>query len=350
MKRIMAILLTCVLLFAGCTSSPAPSSPAASSPAPSSTPASSPAPESTGSALDKYPEKPVTVVVPWGVGGASDLLFRAIAAQFPKYSGGQPLVVSNVEGGSSVVGVTEYKNMKPDGYTILMWATAQSIKTQMSKTPYESTDFKPIFACVNDSPYILVPADSKFKTLKDLVDYAKANPGKLTMGNSGAGGGNHLAALQFCIAAGIEVNHIPFAGGGASAQATMGKEVDCSVNVPAEGLSAVEAGKLRILAVLGEKRMAGYPDVPTAKEQGFDVVNMQTRGAVIHKDAPAGVAEKLEQIFKNIAADPEFEKALKDLSMNLVFATGKEYEEMIKNETELYMNIIKENKLGERYK
>lgn len=299
--------------------------------------------------LANYPDKPITLIVPWGVGGASDLLMRAVSNVYPKYSGGQQLVIKNVNAAASVQGVVEYTGLRPDGYSLLFWATAQSIKTQMTKTPYEALDFEPIFAAVNDSPYILVHADSPFQTVNDLVAYAKANPGKLTMGNSGAGGGNHLAALQFEIAAGIDINHIPYGGGALSAQATLAKEIDCSMNVPAEGQSNVAAGQLRMLTILSEDRMPAFPDVPTAKEMGIDAVNQQARGIMIHRDAPEGMAEKLAEIFKQCVEDPDFKQALVDLSMNRQWLDGAGYEQLIATEVELYKGIIQANNLGDRY-
>lgn len=299
--------------------------------------------------LANYPDKPITLIVPWGVGGASDLLMRAVANVFPRYSGGQQLIIKNVNAAASVQGVVEYSGLRPDGYSLLFWATAQSIKTQMTKTPYEALDFEPIFATVNDSPYILVHADSPFKTLDDLVAYAKANPGELTMGNSGSGGGNHLAALQFEIAAGLDINHIPYGGGALSAQATLAREIDCSMNVPAEGLANVASGQLRMLAVLSRERMPAFPDAPTALEMGVDAVNEQARGIMIHRNAPEGMADKLAEIFKQCVEDPDFKKALVDLSMNRQWLDGPGYESLIEAEVELYKSIIQANRLGDRY-
>jgi len=296
-----------------------------------------------------FPDKPVTVIVPWAMGGASDLLFRTISATFPKYANGQPLIVKNVEGAGSVVGMTEYLSARPDGYTIAMWATAQTIKTQMAKVPYEAADFRALFSAVEDSPYILVHKDSPFKTVNDLISYAKANPGKLTMGNSGTGGGNHLAALQFCIETGITVNHIPFSGGGPSAQATLAREIDCSMNVPAEGLPNVDSGDLRMLVIVGDKKMPAYQNVPTTVEMGLNVINKQTRGAVVLKTVPEGIVRRYDAIFKQISADPDFQSALRKLSMNPLYADGATYTKMIADENELYKKIIQDNHLGDRY-
>ncbi len=351
MKKLINLSL-CVFLFAAvllsaCSSGNTPSETPTTTQA--STEASTTQESAATDTLDKYPEKPIVTVVAWAPGGATDLMVRAIAKSFKNYSNGQPLLVTNLEGGASVQGVAEYLTFDPNGYNMLTWATAQTVKTHMQKTPYSALDFKPVSSFVSDSPYILVSAKSPFKTVADLVKYAKDNPGKLTIGNSGAGGGNHLAALQFSRAAGIEANHIAYAGGGPSAQATLSGEVDCSMNVPAEGLASVESGDLRMLTILSEKRSAYFPDVPTAKESGIDVVNIQTRGFVLHKDTPDGVAQKLESIFKQLVTDEEFKKTLAGLNMNIQFMGIDEYGAALKEEDTLFMEIIQANKLGDRY-
>ena len=299
---------------------------------------------------ENFPSRPVTVIVPWAMGGASDLLFRAVAAHFPRYAHGQPLIIRNVPGAGSVVGVTEFMSARADGYTILMWATANTIRTHMARVPYEATDFRALFSAVEDSPYILVHRDSPFQTVHDLVAYARANPGRLTIGNSGTGGGNHLAALQFSIAAGIEVNHIPFEGGGPSALATLAREIDASINVPAEGLASVDAGELRILAIIGDRRMPAFPNVPTTVEMGINVVNIQTRGAVIHNTVSEGIVQRYNEIFRQIVANPDFQENLRNnLRANPIFADSDTYQRMIAEESELYRNIIQANRLGDRW-
>lgn len=295
-----------------------------------------------------YPAAPVTAVVPWKVGGGADLIFRAVAGYFDQYAG-QQMLISNLEGGSSVQGVSEYLTYEADGYNVVTWGTAQTIKTHMQKTSYSVLDFEPIAAFVSDSPYILVRADSEFKTVADLVAFAKENPGKLTIGNSGAGGGNHLAALQFCLAAGIEARHIAYEGGAASAQATLAGEMMCSMNMPSEGLSSVEAGDLRMLCILSPERSAFFPEVPTAIESGVEVTNQQARGFLIHKDAPEGVAEKLGEFFAQIAENAEFQQKVKDLNMNFQYMNAEEYGKLLAEEDTMYAELIKANGLGDRY-
>jgi len=296
-----------------------------------------------------YPERPVTAVVGWSVGGGQDLMVRAAGNYFPEYSGGQPLVVQNIEGGSSVVGCTEYLTMEADGYNILSWNTAQGIKTHMQETAYTIDDFKPICNMVAENPYILVKADCEFETLADLVEWAKANPGELTVGNSGTGGGNHLAALQLELVTGIEVNHIGYDGGAKSAQAVLSGEIMCSVNSPAEGLSSVEAGDLRMLCLFGDQRSDFFPDVPTALESGYEVIDNQLRGFIVHKSVSDDVVAALEEIFRQVAENPEFVQACADLGKGVRFMGAEEYAEFLATENALYEDIIKTNGLGDKY-
>ena len=296
-----------------------------------------------------YPERPVTAVVGWSVGGGQDLMVRAAGNYFTEYSGGQPLVVQNIEGGSSVVGCTEYLTMEADGYNILSWNTAQTIKTHMQETAYSIDDFKPICNMVAENPYILVKADCEFETLADLVEWAKANPGELTVGNSGTGGGNHLAALQLELVCGIEVNHIGYDGGAKSAQAVLSGEIMCSVNSPAEGLSSVEAGDLRMLCLFGDQRSDFFPDVPTALESGYEVIDNQLRGFIVHKSVSDDVVAALEGIFEQVAANPEFVQACADLGKGVRFMGAAEYAEFLATENALYEDIIKTNGLGDKY-
>ncbi len=296
-----------------------------------------------------YPSRPLSAMVGWKVGGGQDLMVRAVANHIKNYANGQPMVVTNVDGGASVQGVVEYMGYEADGYNLLSWATAQTIKTHMQATDYSVEDFQPVCNIVSGNPYILIRSDSDFETVNDLVEYAKANPGKLTIGNSGAGGGNHLAALQFCIATGIEANHIGYEGGSASAQATLSGEVDCSVNVPSEGIPSVEAGDLRMLCLLAEERSAFFPDVPTAKENGIDVVNEQNRGFVIHKSVPMETVKKLESIMKQVAEDEAFIKQATEINMEVKWMGIDEYTQSLKEEDELYKEIIQSNGLGDKY-
>lgn len=297
-----------------------------------------------------FPVKPVNCIVGWKPGGGSDMITRVVANSFRKYAGDQPMIVTNIEGAAGVQGIAEFMGYPQDGYTILSWATAQTIKAHMQVVAYNTLDFVPLGSFTLDSPYLLVRKDSPFQTLKDLIDYAKANPGALTIANAGAGGGIHLAALQLCMSAGIEANHIPYSGGAGAAQGLASGEVDCSMNMPPEGLPLIDSGDLRILCITSRERSRFYPDVPTAIESGFDFFNEQYRGFVVTKDVPQEAVDALQNIFKQIAEDEEFKKAVADINMNAYFLDGEGYAQALKNEDALYQQLIQSSGLGDRYK
>ena len=305
---------------------------------------------STALALaSSFPERPVTCIVGWAPGGGSDMITRAVGNAFRKYANDQPMVINNVEGGAGVLGVAEFMDHPADGYTILSWATAQTIKAHMQAVEYETLEFVPLGSFTMDSPYILVGKDSPFQTLGELVDYAKANPGMLTIGNAGTGGGIHLAALQLCIAADIDVTHIPYSGGSGAAQGLASGEVDATFNMPPEGLALIESGDLRILAISSRERSPFFPEVPTAMESGYDFVNEQYRGFVVTNEVPQETVDALEGIFRQIAEDEDFKASIADINMNAFFLDSAGYAQALKDEDALYAQLIQDAGIGDRY-
>mgnify|MGYP005840938373 CR=1 FL=1 len=303
------------------------------------------------SKAEKFPERPVTCHVPWGVGGGSDIVFRTVGEVFPKYSGGQPQLIKNVPGAAGAVGIVEYmKQARPDGYDVLTWNGAQTIKTHVSKVDYSVRDFKPVIKLISNYSYILVRSDSPFKTLKDFVDYAKANPGKVTMGHAGTGGGSHLSCILFNTAAGIEVTYVPFGGGGPAAAGLLAGQTMISMNIPPEGLSNLEAGQLRALATLSPNRLPQIPNVPTAREQGYDVVYFQSRGVVVHKDTPDDIVQRLHDIYKKCIEDESVKKKFYDMVISVTYAGPEEYGKENLEEDAMFEKIIKEHKIGDKYK
>lgn len=297
-----------------------------------------------------FPEKPVTAVVPWAAGGGGDIVFRALAAVFPKYANGQPLLIQNIPGAAGVPGIVEFMKAKGDGYTVAHWNGAQTIKTHMSKTPYTATQFRGVANVVNDYFYILAKADSPFKNLKDVVDYAKAKPEELTIGNAGIGGGNYFAEIMFEDFTGITATGVPFQGGGPLITGLMNGQVDISSNVCPEGSPNIKNGQIRILGVFSPERLPAFPDAPTAKEQGIDLVMSQYRGIVAPADTPDETLAQLEEIFRQVVADPEFVKTMNELGSTIEFLPGKEYDKTIARDSETYLEIVKEKKLGDLYK
>ena len=300
-------------------------------------------------AQQTFPTKPIEATIAWAAGGGADLVFRAMAAVFPKYANGQPLIIKNVPGAAGVPGIAEFMRAKPDGYSILHWNTAHVVKTHMSKVPFTATTFTPIIRLVTAYNYLNVKADAPWKTLGEFLAEAKKNPGNVSVGNAGPGGGNHMAALLLEDAAKVKFLHVPFQGGGPSVIGLMSGQTQAAMNIAPEGISNVQAGQLRILAVFGDKRLENFPNVPTGIEQGVRLSLDQWRGAVAPPNTPPNIVAALHDILKKVIQDPEFVSKMKELSTEVSYADGRTFGEDIKAEDKRYEILCQEQKLGERY-
>jgi tripartite-type tricarboxylate transporter receptor subunit TctC len=288
----------------------------------------------------EFPTKEVQIIIPWAAGGATDLIFRALAATTGKYLG-KAVIVVNRPGGAGAVGYTEAAQAKPDGYTLVSAITPLTILPHQVKTAYTYKNFEPIINVVSDPGMFLVRSDVQWKSLKELLDYAKKNPEMITVGNSGAGGGVHLIALAFEKAAGVKFNHIPFAGGGPSVTALLGGHVNAVSVSPPEGIEHVKAGKLKIIALFAEKRFEMFPDVPTVREQGINFVMGQWRGLVASKGTPPDVIKKLHDAFKKGMDDPVFQKNAKDMVVNLSYLGPEAFGKLMAHDHEFFGDLIK---------
>jgi tripartite-type tricarboxylate transporter receptor subunit TctC len=290
-----------------------------------------------------FPTKEVQIIIPWAAGGATDLIFRALAATTGKYLG-KAVIVVNRPGGAGAVGYTECMQAKPDGYTLVSAITPLTILPHQVKTAFTYQSFDPVINVVYDPGMFLVKADSQWKSLKEFLDYAKKNPDMITVGNSGAGGGVHLIALAFEKAAGVKFNHIPFAGGGPSVTALLGGHIHAVTVSPPEGIEHVKAGKLRIIALFAEKRFELFPDVLTVQEQGINFVMGQWRGLAAPKGTPPDVIRKLHDAFKKGMDDPVFRKNAKDMVVNLSYLGPEAFGKLMAHDDEFYTKLVKEIK------
>ena len=299
-------------------------------------------------AADTYPSREIELMIPWGVGGATDVVFRTFLSVIPKYLK-VPILIVNRPGGGAVPGYAEAMQKKPDGYYMVAWITASLTKTHMSEVPYDYTTFDPVIMIVDDPCWVLVPANSPYKTINDLIGAAKKNPGKVTMGNAGAGGGTHMIALAFEKKAGVKFNHVPHQGGGPTIVAAVGGHVDSCNMSPPEGVPQLQAGQLRCLAVFSEQRLKDFPDIPTAKEQGVDFVMGQWRGLAVPKGTSPERIKLLHDVFKATMDDPDFQKLAQKAGISTVYKGTADFKRHVKAENEFYKNLIIENKLGTRY-
>ena len=290
-----------------------------------------------------FPTKEVQIIIPWAAGGATDLIFRALAATTGKHLG-KAVIVVNRPGGAGAVGYTEAAQAKPDGYTLVSAITPLTILPHQVTTAFTYKSFEPVINVVSDPSMFLVRTDSQWKSLKEFLDYAKKNPDMITVGNSGAGGGVHLVALAFEKAAGVKFNHIPFAGGGPSVTAILGGHIHAVSVSPPEGIEHVKAGKLKIIALFSEKRFELFPDVPTVKEQGIDFVMGMWRGLAAPKGTPPDVIKKLHDAFKQGMDDPVFKKNAKDMAVNLQYLGPEAFGKLLAHDHEFFGKLVKEIK------
>lgn len=289
----------------------------------------------------QFPTKEVSIIIPYAPGGATDLVFRALAASTSKYLG-KAVIVENKAGGGGAVGFTEARRANPDGYTLVTAITPITILPHQVKTAFTYRDFEPIINVVLDPAMFQVRADSPWKTLQEFLDYARKNPTMITVGNSGAGGGVHLIALAFEKAAGVRLNHIPFAGGGPSVTALLGGHVHAVSVSPPEGIAHVKAGKLRIIALFSERRMSDFPNVPTVREQGVNFTMSQWRGLAAPRGTPQAAIKVLHDAFKKGMDDPAFQKNATDMSVALAYLGPADFGKLMASDDERYAKLVAE--------
>lgn len=259
----------------------------------------------------KFPDRPVTFIVPWAVGGATDLRCRLICQYAEQYLG-VPLVVVNKPGGGSTVGMTELAHSPADGYTVGVLSTSLVVNQYLSEIEVSLDDYIPVAFIGYSIPTLTVRADSEWKTLKDFLEYAKANPGKIRNANDQIGGGSHLAAVEVERACGIEMNLIPYSGYAPSVAALLGGHVESTTAPVPDVQSLVESGELRVLGIVASERHFMMPDVPTFMEQGYDADRPSWSAIVAPRNIPTDRIAILEQAFMKAMQDPKLqETALK---------------------------------------
>ena len=256
-------------------------------------------------AQQAYPARPVNILVSFAPGGVMDISTRAIAARAEKFLG-QPFVISNNGGGGGAVAAAIVSTEKADGYNLLACTSTTLVRIPQYRTvPYSLNDFVPIMQHASTESGIAVRADSPFKTLKDLVEYARKNPRKVTYSTLGIGSPMHLAMEYIAKQEGIVWTHVPYQGSMPSVTALLGGHVTATSS-STEWKPFVQEGKLRLLATQGLRRMKDFPNVPTMKELGYDFYNDTTFLVVAPKGTPLEIVKKLEDAFHKAFNDPEY--------------------------------------------
>ncbi len=297
-----------------------------------------------------YPTKPIKIVVPFGAGGVADLTARIVAQKLAE-SLGQPVVIDNKPGAGGVVAGDAVAKAEPDGYTLLLMSNGTAVSASLFKSlPFDALrDFAPVSTLGTFDIAIITPVDSKFKTLGDLLAFAKANPGKLNVGSINIGSTQNLAAELFKSTSGADVQIVPFNGTPAVITALRGGQIDAALEILGPVLPQITSKALRALAVTGEKRAAVLPDVPTAKESGLPGFVASSWNALA---APAKTPkEVIVRLNKDIALalnNPDVKKKLHDLNVEAHASSPEQATELLASETKRWGDVITRAKIAKQ--
>lgn len=280
-------------------------------------------------ANEAYPTRPIRLLVGYAAGGTADLSMRYLADEAGKLLG-QPIAVVNKPGASGALALSELKHAQPDGYTIGFLATGTLINAHMAKLPVDPvSDLAPILQTGAVLYGLAVQNDSPFKTLDDLLRYARANPGRVTYTTSGAGSPQHLVMLQLAQMAQVELTHVPTKGGVPAVQELLGGHVTATSQTT-EWRPFVEQGRLRLLAIYSASRAAELPDVPTLVDLGWNIVAPSLYSIVGTKGTPDARLKKLHDTFHAIMQRPAFAERMKQLDIRPVYAGPSELEKTMR--------------------
>jgi len=266
---------------------------------------------------EAWPSKPITLVVPFPPGGVADIVGRPFAEAIGRALN-TPVIIENKAGAGGGIGMSYVAKAKPDGYTLLLALSSISILPVADQVTgrapmFELKQFAPVARLTADPTVLAVRADSPWKTLAEFVADARKRPGAITYGSSGNYGTMHMPMEMFAATAGIKLLHVPYTGAGPAVVALLGGTIDAVASGPSTVIPQAKAGKVRVLASWGDKRLASLPEVPTLVESGFDAVFFQWSALFAPADTPEPVLAKLREAARIAAADPKFVAALATL-------------------------------------
>ena len=269
---------------------------------------------STAMAQSTWPDKPITMIVPFPPGGVADTVARPVADALSRELK-QPIVIENKPGSGGGLGMGLASRAAPDGYTILMTLSSISILPEADKLlgrkpAYQLNQFKPIARFTADPTVFVVRADAPWKTLKDFVEAAKKKPGAYNYGSSGNYGTMHVPMEMLKAQADFRMTHIPFTGAGPAVIALLGGQVDAIASGPATVVQQINAGKLRALAHWGDRPLAALPGVPSLKELGYAAQFAQWSALFVPAGTPDEIVQKLRSAAQKVAADPVVQQTI----------------------------------------
>jgi tripartite-type tricarboxylate transporter receptor subunit TctC len=277
----------------------------------------------------QFPNKPITIIVPWAAGGGADITCRMLAPKMKEILG-QPVVVKNVPGAGSLLGLQALVDSKPDGYTMEFPGISAVIAQYTSVSPIMIDQYVPVSGILNPSPTLWVNAKSNWKTLKEFIEYGKANPGKIKNGNAGAGVIDHLYSTEFSKKTGVKFTQVPYKGWAPALTELAGGHVDSVFAAFGPAKPMEGAGKIRPLAIGSATRHSSRPDIQTMKESGVDIIMPFWESFAVPLGTPDSIIAILDDAIRKSFEDPEIQK----MNKNTVDVSYIGTEEIVKLRTE----------------
>ncbi len=293
-----------------------------------------------------FPKKNITMICPWAAGGGTDAVLRALCGAAEKYLG-VGITVENKTGGAGAIGHAAIKNAKPDGYTVGMVTFELNSLPQQGLIDFTYADFDPLIRVNSDAAALTVKADAPYNTVQEFIDYCKANPGKVSIGNSAPGSVWHIGAGLLADSAGIDVKHVAFEGAASAVTALAGGHIQAVTVSIAEVKSQLDAGNLKCLGVMDENRPASYPDIKTFKEQGFDINYGTWRGLALPKGVDPEIKQILVDAFTKACQDKQFTDAAANLNLNVAYLDSDDFAAFLKSNFEDVTKTMKALGLAE---
>jgi len=288
-----------------------------------------------------FPDKPIRLIVAYAPGGATDIVARMLSQELTALLG-QSIIVENRAGGGTLVGTDSIKRANPDGYSLLFGTNAFVITPLLHNTPtYDPVkDFAPVSLTTIQPLGLFVTPGLNIKTVEQLIDYAKKNPGKLNFASSGNGSAQHLAGESFRVAAGIDLVHVPYKGAGPALIDLLAGRVDIMFTSLVGNTEHIKEGRLTLAATTGIKRSPATPDVPTVAQTltGYEAYTWQ--GVIAPANTPSAVVNQLNAAIKKVALSPKFYEKLAAQGMEVQTSTPAEFKTRLETDAALYKELL----------
>jgi tripartite-type tricarboxylate transporter receptor subunit TctC len=297
-------------------------------------------------AQDPYPNKPITMVVPFPPGGVADTVGRPVAEAMGKHLN-QTVVVVNRGGAGGGIGMAQVAKAAPDGYTVLMALSSVVVLPEadkiLNRAPmFELNQLLPIARITADPTVLVVRADSPWKTYADFIAHAKANPSRISFGSSGNYGTMHVPMEQLKSATSTFMLHVPYTGAGPALLGLLSGQIDAVASGPASVAGQIKAGKMRALAHWGEGRLALLPDVPSFKELGVPITYSQWSGIFVPAGTPADVVAKLREAARAATRDERTIQVMTTAGTSFQFQDAPEFDRFVKDDANTMLKVVKQ--------